>query len=201
MTESTEVRGTDAGNLQLETWPIGRLVPSPRNARKHPKAQIAEIAGSIAAFGFANPILVDPDGEVIAGHGRLAAAKQLGISVVPVIVISGLTDLQKRELMLADNRIALNAGWNREMLDRELKDLALFGADLEALGFSAAELNQALGQKSVNGLTDEDDVPAFRGGRFPGWATSGAWATIASPAATAPMQHWSRRSWATRSRI
>ena len=160
MTESTEVKGTDAGNLQLETWPIGRLVPSPRNARKHPKAQIAEIAASIEAFGFANPILVDPDGAVIAGHGRMAAARQLALSTVPVIVISGLTDRQKRELMLADNRIALNAGWNREMLDRELQDLALLGADLEALGFSAAELNQALGQKSVNGFTDEDDVPA-----------------------------------------
>ena len=111
MTESTEVKSSDAGNLQLETWPIGRLVPSPRNARKHSKAQIAEIAGSITAFGFANPILADPDGEVIAGHGRLVAAKQLGKSMVPVIVISGLTDRQKRELMLADNRIALNARW------------------------------------------------------------------------------------------
>jgi DNA modification methylase len=78
---------------------------------------------------------------------------------LPVIVIAGLTELQKRELMLADNRIALNAGWNRELLERELKDLSMLGADLEALGFSMAELNQALGQKSINGLTDEDDVP------------------------------------------
>src|SRR5215203_5656740 len=106
MTECTEGKGTDASNLQLETWPIGRLVPSPRNARKHPKAQIAEIAASIEAFGFANPILVDPDGTVIAGHGRMTAARQLALSTVPVIVISGLTDRQKRELMLADNRIA-----------------------------------------------------------------------------------------------
>ena len=75
MTESTEVKSSDAGNLQLETWPIGRLVPSPRNARKHPKTQIAEIAASIEAFGFANPILVDPDGAVIAGNGRMAAAR------------------------------------------------------------------------------------------------------------------------------
>lgn len=158
MTE-TDANRSAVRNLQLETWPIDRPVPSPRNARKHPKSQIAEIAGSMTAFGFSNPILVDPNGEVIAGHGRLAAAKHLGMADLPVIVIAGLTDLQRRELMLADNRIALNAGWNREMLERELRDLSMLGADLQALGFSMAELNQALGQKSINGLTDEDDVP------------------------------------------
>lgn len=149
-------------NLNLEQWQVERLLPSPRNARKHPKAQIAEIAGSIAAFGFANPVLVTPEGEMIAGHGRLAAAKQLGMTEVPVIVIAGLSDQQKRELMLADNRIALNAGWDREMLERELKELSILGTDLEALGFTAAELNVALGQRSTNGLTDEDDVPAVQ---------------------------------------
>jgi DNA modification methylase len=148
--------------LKLEKWPIERLQPSPRNARKHPKAQIAEIAASIQSFGFSNPILVTPDGEIIAGHGRLAAAKQIEMREVLVIVIGNLTDQQKRELMLADNRIALNAGWNREMLERELKELSLLGSDLEALGFTVAELNVALGQVSINGLTDEDDVPAVQ---------------------------------------
>lgn len=145
--------------MLLEQWPIERLRPSERNARKHPKAQIAEIAGSIAAFGFANPLLVDADGDLIAGHGRLAAARQLGLTQVPVIVLSGLSDAQKRKLRLADNRIALNASWDRGMLERELKELSVLNEDLELLGFSAAELNQALGGTSHNGFTDEDDVP------------------------------------------
>src|SRR4051795_7641191 len=98
--------------LQLEHWPIGRLVPSPRNARTHSDAQVAEIAGSIRTFGFANPILVGEDGDVIAGHSRLAAAGKLGLTEVPVIPLRDLTELQRRQLVLADNRIALNAGWD-----------------------------------------------------------------------------------------
>src|SRR3954469_15764573 len=104
-----------AGRLRLEHWPIERLVASPRNARTHTDAQVAEIAGSIRSFGFANPILVGDNGDIIAGHGRLAAARKLGLSEVPVILLPGLTDLQSRQLMLADNRIALNAGWDLEM--------------------------------------------------------------------------------------
>ena len=114
--------------LRLETWPLARLIPSARNARTHSDAQIAEIAGSIQAFGFTNPILVGAEGDIIAGHGRLAAARQLGLSEVPVVVLSGLTDLQRRQLMLADNRIALNAGWDLEMLHLELTDLSVLGA-------------------------------------------------------------------------
>src|ERR1700737_4477141 len=97
--------------LRLEYWPLDRLIPSARNARTHSAAQIAEIAGSIRAFGFSNPILVGADGDIIAGHGRLAAARQLGLSQVPVVVLSGLNEHQRRQLLLADNRIALNAGW------------------------------------------------------------------------------------------
>jgi ParB-like chromosome segregation protein Spo0J len=110
--------------LRLDIWPVARLIPSVRNARTHSEAQIAEIAGSIQAFGFSNPILVGAEGDIIAGHGRLAAARQLGLSEVPVVVLSGLTDLQRRQLMLADNRIALNAGWDIEMLHLELTDLS-----------------------------------------------------------------------------
>src|SRR5690348_9752879 len=87
--------------LRLEFWPLDRLLPSPRNARTHSEAQIAEIAGSIKAFGFSNPILVGDDADVIAGHGRLAAARKLGLSEVPVIRVGGLTDVQRRQLMLA----------------------------------------------------------------------------------------------------
>lgn len=136
-----------------------RLVPSPRNARTHSDAQVAEIAGSIRAFGFANPILVGDDGDVIAGHGRLAAARQLGLAIVPVIKISGLNEVQRRQLVLADNRIALNAGWDMQMLGLELKDLASLGADLSALGFTDKELKDALKPEASAGLTDEDAVP------------------------------------------
>ena len=130
--------------LCLERWPIERLIPSPRNARTHSEAQISEIAGSIKTFGFTNPILIGVDGDVIAGHGRLAAARRLGLLEVPVVVISGLTELQRRQLMLADNRIALNAGWNLEMLSLELTDLSSLGVELEQLGFTAEELAKAL---------------------------------------------------------
>src|ERR1700733_11370036 len=97
-----------SGRPRVEFWPLGRLVPSPRNARTHSDAQVAEIAGSIRAFGFSNPILVGEDGDIIAGHGRLSAARQLGLTEVPVIMLRELTDIQRRQLVLADNRIAQN---------------------------------------------------------------------------------------------
>lgn len=147
-----------ARRIALEHWPIDRLVPSPRNARTHDEAQVAEIAGSIRLFGFTNPILADEIGGVIAGHGRLAAARLLGLTEVPVIPLTGLSDTQRRQLMLADNRIALNAGWDTEMLNLELKELSVLGADLEALGFTAKELATAL-NPIQEGLTDEDAVP------------------------------------------
>src|SRR3979490_2531385 len=145
--------------LGLEFWPIERLVPSPRNARTHSDAQIAEVAGSIRAFGFTNPILIGEDGDVVAGHGRLEAARRLGLAEVPVIPLRGLTELQRRQLMLADNRIALNAGWDLEMLRLELKDLSALGADLSTLGFTSHELAAALAAGGTTGLTDEDEVP------------------------------------------
>lgn len=149
---------TDLSALRLELWPLARLVPSARNARTHDKAQVAEIAGSIRAFGFANPILVGEDGDVVAGHGRLEAARTLGLSEVPVVLLRNLTEVQRRQLMLADNRIALNAGWDLEMLQLELKDLAALGADLKILGFTKGELAKAL-TPIGQGLTDEDETP------------------------------------------
>jgi len=152
---------TETGaRLRLEFWPIDRLIPSPRNARSHSEAQIAEIAGSIRAFGFTNPVLVGEEGTVIAGHGRLAAARKLAMSEVPVIALCGLSDIQQRQLMLADNRIALNAGWDLEMLHLELKDLSELGADLSVLGFAKGELAKALTPADFGGLTDEDSAPA-----------------------------------------
>ena len=126
----------DSTDLTIEGWPIERLIPSPRNARTHDAAQVADIAGSIRAFGFRNPILVGPEGDVVAGHGRLAAARKLGLSTVPVIVLRDLTETQRRQLMLADNRIALNSGWDARMLALELRDLRDLGADLKIMGFN-----------------------------------------------------------------
>jgi DNA modification methylase len=150
---------TADGRIRLEFWPIDRLIPSPRNARSHDAAQVAEIAGSIRTFGFTNPVLVGEDGMVIAGHGRLAAARKLQMTEVPVIALLGLSEIQRRQLMLADNRIALNAGWDFAMLSLELKDLADIGADLSLLGFSKGELAKSLTPANLGGLTDEDSVP------------------------------------------
>jgi DNA modification methylase len=150
----------DRERLTLELWPTERILPWPRNARTHSDAQVAEIAGSIRAFGFANPVLVGEAGELIAGHGRLAAARLLGLAEVPVILLKGLTEMQQRQLMLADNRIALNAGWDLEMLQLELKDLSALGADLKVLGFTKGELAKAL-TPADRGLTDEDAIPEF----------------------------------------
>src|SRR3954452_1506891 len=106
-TQANDGSSTTPQRLRLEFWALDRLAPSARNARTHTDAQVAEIAGSIRAFGFTNPILVGEDGDVVVGHGRLAAARRLGISTVPVIPLEGLTEVQRRQLMLADNRIAL----------------------------------------------------------------------------------------------
>jgi DNA modification methylase len=144
--------------LQIEYWPLDRLIPYARNARTHSLAQVAEIAGSIRAFGFSNPILVGEGADIVAGHGRLAAARKLGLTEAPVIVLRGLSDAQRRQLVLADNKIALNAGWDAEMLSLELADLSSIGADLSALGFTSKELSAALSRMET-GLTDENEVP------------------------------------------
>lgn len=159
MTETADVKTADEElqRLQIEYWPIDRLVPYARNARTHSEAQIAEIAGSIRSFGFSNPIQVSVAGDVVAGHGRLAAARKLGLAEVPVVVLP-LSELNRRQLVLADNRIAMNAGWDNQMLNLELADLSGMGADLSILGFSTAELARAL--SSVDGgQTDEDQIP------------------------------------------
>lgn len=140
--------------------PTGSLVPDPRNARTHPKRQIAQLVASIEEFGFTNPILASPDGKVIAGHGRLLAAKQKGLAEVPVIELVGLTEPQIRALRIADNKIALNAGWDIEILKLELADLSLpeIDIDLGLTGFSSGEIDVI-----VNAKVDPDDelIPAI----------------------------------------
>ena len=145
MTDLSSVTTEKAAHrLQIEYWPLDRLIPYARNARTHSPGQVAEIAGSIRAFGFSNPILVGEGADIIAGHGRLAAARKLGLTEAPVVVLRGLSDAQRRQLVLADNRIALNAGWDAEMLSLELADLSAIGTDLSMLGFTTKELSAAL---------------------------------------------------------
>ncbi len=122
------------------------LAPDPRNARTHPKRQIEQLVASIRAFGFTNPILADADGVVIAGHGRLQAANVMGLKDVPVIVLPHLNEVQKRALRLADNKIALNAGWDLDLLKLELTELAAMDVDLDltVTGFSTGEIDVVL---------------------------------------------------------
>ncbi len=105
---------------KIEQWPTAKLLPYARNARTHSDDQVAQIAASIAEFGFTNPILAGSDGVIVAGHGRLAAAQKLGLAVVPVVVLDHLSATQRRALVIADNRIAENAGWDDAMLRIEI---------------------------------------------------------------------------------
>ncbi len=121
---------------QIEQWPIARLKPYSRNARTHSPEQVAQIAASIQEFGFTNPILVASDDGILAGHGRLAAAKDLGLQEVPVVVLDHLTPKQRRAYVLADNKLALNAGWDDSLLAEEITALHLEDFDLSVLGWS-----------------------------------------------------------------
>lgn len=136
--------------IQITYQPTNNLTPYINNARTHSDKQIEQIAKSLQEFGWTNPILVDDDNEVIAGHGRLAAAQQLGMESVPTIKLSHLTDEQKRAYVLADNRLALNAGWDESMLRGELEALNIKEFDLSLLGFSDAELKAYLGEEQDN---------------------------------------------------
>ncbi len=146
---------------KLEHWPIERLLPYIRNARTHSEAQIAQIAASIAEFGFTAPILAGSDGVIVAGHGRLAAARKLGLASVPVVVLEHLTPTQRRALVIADNKIAENAGWDEELLRLELAELQEADFDLALTGFDADELLEIMvGEESTTeGHTDEDAAP------------------------------------------
>ena len=130
--------------LQIEYLPVADLIPFARNSRTHSDEQVAQIAASIREFGFTNPILIDGEGGIIAGHGRLAAARKLGMDKAPTITLDGLTDAQKRAYVIADNKLALNSGWDMEMLASELQGLGDDGFDLSLIGFSSSELDEML---------------------------------------------------------
>lgn len=146
---------------KIEQWPTAKLLPYARNARTHSEDQVAQIAASIAEFGFTNPILAGSDGIIVAGHGRLAAAQKLGLEIVPVVVLDHLTPTQRRALVIADNRIAENADWDLDVLRIELEALQLEGFDLDITGFDADALADLIAgdEPDFDGQTDEDAVP------------------------------------------
>lgn len=145
--------------LQIKYRPTASLVPYARNSRTHSDVQIAQIAASIREFGFTNPILLAEDATLIAGHGRLQAAHMLKLESVPTITLEGLTEAQRRALVIADNKIAENAGWDVDLLRVELGDLQVADFDMSLLGFSASELDALLAPTGVEGNTDPDEVP------------------------------------------
>ena len=144
---------------QVHLVSVETLVPYVNNARTHSDEQVAQIAASIKEFGWTSPLLVDGENGILAGHGRLAAARKLGITEVPVIELSHLSAQQKKAYILADNRLALNAGWDEELLKLELSALAELDFDLDLIGFTDKELDALLGADESAGLTDDDAVP------------------------------------------
>ena len=147
--------------MQITEVKVEALIPYAKNSRTHDDAQVAQIAASIKEFGWTNPILVDGEKGIIAGHGRLMAARKLGMTQVPVIELKGMTEAQKKAYVIADNKLAMNAGWDNDFLTLELKDLEDEGFDLSLTGFDDKELDALLNViEGTEGLTDEDDVPA-----------------------------------------
>jgi DNA modification methylase len=145
--------------IQIKEKLVTELIPYVKNSRTHSDEQVAQIAASIKEFGWTNPILIDGENGIIAGHGRLLAARKLKYDKVPTIELKDLTETQKKAYIIADNKLALNAGWDNELLTIELNELLADGFALEILGFDPNELNALLQPEIVEGLTDEDAVP------------------------------------------
>jgi len=154
-----ELRAT---NVRVQALPIGQIKLNPRNSKTHPAKQIRQIANSMVAFGFTNPLLVTEDGTLIAGEGRYRAAQLLGLATVPVIVLAGLSPARQRALAIADNRIAENAGWNRERLAIEIPELAGLleaeGLDVSILGFEAVEIDQLVTDFEDDAADPQDSI-------------------------------------------
>jgi len=150
---------TPAMASRIELWPLDRLTPYAKNARTHSDAQVAQIASSIVEFGFTAPLLVSSDGGILAGHGRLAASRKLGLESVPVVVLDHLTPTQRRAYILADNQLTLQGGWNEELLASELADLSAAGFDLALTGFSDDELAGLL--SDIEDTADSEEAPSI----------------------------------------
>lgn len=145
--------------MKIEQIDLNTLIPFAKNSRTHTDAQTAQIAASIKEFGFTNPVLIDEQNGIIAGHGRVLAARKLKLNTVPCIRLSHLNEIQRRAYVIADNKLALNAGWDDEMLRLELTDLKDLDFNIELTGFSSEELDSLMPTNVVDGLTDEDAVP------------------------------------------
>ena len=146
--------------MKIEQRLVTSLIPYINNSRKHSDEQVAQIAASIKEFGWTNPILIDGDNGLIAGHGRLLAARKLGMDKVPVIELAHLSEIQKKALIIADNKLALNSDWDNELLTIELKDLIDQDFDVTLLGFDSTEIDALINViDGTDGLTDEDAVP------------------------------------------
>jgi site-specific DNA-methyltransferase (adenine-specific) len=144
---------------QIESLPVSDLIPYARNSRTHSDEQVTQIAASIREFGFTNPVLIDSNGTIIAGHGRVMAAKKVGLSEVPCLRLGHLSPSQIRAYVIADNKLALNAGWDDEMLKAELLTLQEEGFNTDLTGFSDDELNALLNSEIIEGQTDPDEIP------------------------------------------
>lgn len=156
----SENKTSDSDNFpSYKAVSVDSLIPYARNSRTHSDAQVAQIAASIKEFGFLNPVIIDGENGIIAGHGRLMAAQKLGMAEVPVVEASHLTEAQKRAYVIADNKLALNAGWDEEMLAIELGELGELGFDLDLTGFDEDEIAALMPVELEPGLTDEDAVP------------------------------------------
>ena len=138
--------------LKIEYKKVDDLLPYARNARTHSEEQITQLASSIKEFGFNNPVAIDSDNMILCGHGRVMAAKKLGLDVVPTVSLSHLTDIQKKAYILADNKMALNSDWDNELLKLELQELNELGVDLNNIGFDENDINKMIG-------TPESDTP------------------------------------------
>ena len=144
---------------KVEQWPIEKLVPYAKNSRTHSEEQVAQIAASIKEWGFTTAVLVDESGSIIAGHGRVMAARKLGMASLPVMVARDWSDAQKRAYVIADNKLALNAGWDNDLLALELGELGDLGFDLELTGFTDEEIKALMPVEVTEGLTDPDEAP------------------------------------------
>jgi ParB-like chromosome segregation protein Spo0J len=203
-----QVSGTSTGNRawpadQVERWPIDRLIPYVRNARTHSEGQVAQIAASIREWGWTNPVLVDEDGTIIAGHGHVLAARKLCILEVPVMVATGWSDAQKRAYTIADNKLTLNGGWDDELLGLELGELEVLGSDLDLIGFTEAEraTRATLAAQFTEGLTDPDVVPDLPTDPVAREGDVWVWDATGCFAATAPHGKTFRSCWPASVRI
>lgn len=142
--------------INIKYISVADLIPYAANSRTHSDAQVAQIAASIREFGWTNPILIDGENTIIAGHGRLLAARKLGLEEVPAIILDHLTKAQQRSLVIADNQLALNAGWDMDMLKAEIEGLNFEGFELELLGFEDAKLSELLNGVNFEPGTEED---------------------------------------------